>query len=87
MTDPIRQACRYDLAFPFHGPESATGRLDAIARYIDEAGLGRDFYAAGTGGERLERRVADLFGFEAALCLRQLRSIRPDTTYLSTASP
>lgn len=67
MTDPIRQACRYDLAFPFHGAESATGRLDTIARYIDEAGLGRDFYAAGTGGERLERRVADLFGFEAAL--------------------
>lgn len=62
-----RASCKHDLSFPFHGTETPSARLSAIQAFMDTNGLEGDYFFSGAAVTRLERKIADLFGREAAM--------------------
>ncbi|WP_300528284.1 beta-eliminating lyase-related protein [Maricaulis sp.] len=66
MTNPLRRACTVDLAYPYHPADTPAGRMRAVAEFMEAEGLNDDASLAGPAAQRLEGKIAELTGMEAA---------------------
>lgn len=62
-----RASCKHDLSFPFHNPKSSSSRLSAIQAFMEEQEFDTEYFGSGETTALLERKIADIFGKEAAL--------------------
>ncbi len=67
MTASLKAGCDLDLGFPFHTDGGPADRLERVAAYMREQGLGAEAYLTGESVARLEARMAALFGKPAAV--------------------
>ncbi|WP_203295080.1 threonine aldolase family protein [Maricaulis parjimensis] len=67
MSSPLRAQCDLDLSFPFHTDGDPVDRLERVAVYMREQGLGAEAYLTGESVARLEARMAELLGKPAAV--------------------
>lgn len=67
MSQDARSRCDLDLTFPFHHEIHPADRLERVAAWMREQGLGSEAYLTGPSVERLEVRMAELLGKPAAV--------------------
>lgn len=66
MTKTLRRACTVDLAYPYHPSETPSERMRTVAEFMEAEGLNDDASLAGPAAQRLEGKIAELTGMEAA---------------------
>ncbi|WP_323761610.1 threonine aldolase family protein [Maricaulis sp.] len=67
MTASLRSRCDLDLTFPFHHHTCPADRLERVAAWMREQGLGSEAYLTGPSVATLEARMAALLGKPAAV--------------------